>query len=177
MSRPLCVDLDGTLIRNDTMVQSFKLLCQKQPLKALVALCLLCRGKWAFKRYIADSVQLDPATLPYNSPFIDWLKQQKAEGRQLLLVSATEQRIADAVAKYTGLFDDCLGSHGKINLKSTQKAAVLNQRFGKGMYDYCGNHAADYAVWQNAHTAIIVNASKHVIKHTKQIANVQFVFK
>ena len=69
-------------------------------------------------------------------------------------------------------FQTCLGSHGKLNLKSHNKAALLNQRYGKGQYDYAGNHHADYAIWRDAHDAIVVNASAAVIRKAKQISNV-----
>jgi phosphoserine phosphatase len=170
--RPLCVDLDGTLIKADSLYQSFLLLLRKNCLRAFIALLHLTKGKWAYKRYLADQVQLDPSALPYNDELISWLKQEKAKGRELVLATASEQRIGERIANYTGLFSTCLGSYGKLNLKSSNKAAALNRRYGKGQYDYVGNHPADYAIWQDAHDAIVVNASAAVIRKAKQIANV-----
>lgn len=170
--RPLCVDLDGTLIKTDSLYQSFLLLLRKNCLRAVIALLHLIKGKWAYKRYLADHTKLDPSTLPYNHELIAWLEEEKAKGRDIILATASEQRIGERIANYTGLFSTCLGSHGKLNLKSHNKAALLNQRYGKGQYDYAGNHHADYAIWRDAHDAIVVNASAAVIRKAKQISNV-----
>ena len=170
--RPLCVDLDGTLIKTDSLYRSFLLLLKKNCLKAVVAVLHLCKGKWAYKRYLADQIHLDPTTLPYNTELLNWLKAEKAKGREIILATASEQRIGERIATYLGLFSTCLGSHGKINLKSRNKAELLNQRYGKGQYDYAGNHHADYPIWQDAHDAIVVNASTTVLKKAKKIANV-----
>ncbi len=176
MKIPLTVDLDGTLIRSDTMSQSFLALIKKKPLLAFIALAKLCQGKSYFKRYLADSITLDPSKLPYNQEFLEWLKQEKATGRELILISATEQRIADNVANYLQIFDHCYGSHGKTNLKSENKTVLLDKLYGKGNYAYAGNHHADYVVWQSAKEAIVVNAPQHIINKAKRIANVVRVF-
>jgi len=170
--RPLCVDLDGTLIKTDSLCQSFLQLLKKNCFQALFSLFCLIKGKWAFKHYLADHVELDPSTLPYNQALITWIKEEKAKGREIILATASEQRIGERIANYTGLFSACLGSHGRLNLKAKNKAAMLNRRYGKGQYDYVGNHHADYAIWRDAHDAIVVNASAAVIKKAKQIANV-----
>jgi hydroxymethylpyrimidine pyrophosphatase-like HAD family hydrolase len=44
MKIPLTVDLDGTLIRSDTMSQSFLALIKKKPLLAFIDLAKLCQG-------------------------------------------------------------------------------------------------------------------------------------
>jgi len=170
--RPLCVDLDGTLIRTDSLYQSFLLLLKKNCCKALYALLLLAKGKWAYKRYLAEQVELDPHSLPYNIELLAWLKEEKAKGREIILATASEQRIGERIANHLGLFSACLGSQGKLNLKSANKAAMLNRRYGKGQYDYAGNHHADYPIWQDAYAAIVVNASSLVLKKARQIANV-----
>ena len=170
--RPLCVDLDGTLIRTDSLYQSFLLLLKKSWLTALCALLQLLKGKWAFKRYLAEHATLDPRCLPYNKQLIIWLKEEKAKGREIVLATASEQRIGERIADYLGLFSACFGSHGRLNLKAANKAAWLNQRYGKKGYDYAGNHHADYPIWQDAHDAIVVNASARVLRKAKQTANV-----
>jgi len=170
--RPLCVDLDGTLIRTDSLRRALFLLCRKNFLQALVALFHLIKGTWAYKLYLADHVTLDPALLPYNDELIAWLKSEKAKGRGIILATASEPRFAKTVADHVGLFSAFFASDVKINLKGKNKAALLNKRYGKGKYDYAGNHHADYAVWHDAHEAIVVNASAAVLKKARRMANV-----
>ena len=107
--RPLCVDLDGTLIKTDSLYQSFLLLLRKNCLRAIIALLHLVKGKWAYKRYLAEHAKLDPSVLPYNHELITWLKEEKAKGRDIILATASEQRIGVRIANYTGLFSNLFG--------------------------------------------------------------------
>lgn len=169
---PLCVDLDGTLILKDSVAIAFFQLLKSNPLKAIIALLHLIKGKCAYKTYLANQVKLEVNQLPYNQPLISWLQQQKQQGRQLILATASDQNFAQPIAHYVGLFDACLASNQSIHLKGKRKRDELNRRYGKGNYDYIGNHSADYPIWRDARYAIITNAKNSVIKKAKQIANV-----
>jgi hypothetical protein len=65
-NRPLAVDLDGTLIHSDVLLESFLLLIKRNPLYLLLVPLWLLKGKAALKQAIASRVQLNPAALPYN---------------------------------------------------------------------------------------------------------------
>src|SRR5881394_1918825 len=86
---PLCVDLDGTLIRTDTLVEALLRLLKHRPLSAFLLPLPLLKGKANLKRWIAQRSALDPATLPYNDDVLDWLTSQKLEGRHLVLATAS----------------------------------------------------------------------------------------
>ena len=75
------------------------------------------------------------------------------------MVTAADGSIANAIAKYLGIFDDVFASDGKINLKA-EKANLLNQTYGKNNYDYIGNDKADLHVWKDAKHAIFIHSSK-----------------
>ena len=102
---PLCVDLDGTLIHSDLLLESFLLLIKRNPLYLLLIPFWLLQGKARLKQHIASRVHLDGAALPYTKPFVDWLRAQKAQGRQIWLCTASDARMAQAVADHVGLFD------------------------------------------------------------------------
>jgi 4-hydroxybenzoate polyprenyltransferase/phosphoserine phosphatase len=156
---PLCIDLDGTLVRSDTLAESVVALLRVNPL-ALVALPLwLVRGRSYLKRRIAERVTLDVTRLPYNQPLLALLKKERTEGRRLVLVTAADRRTAERVAGYLGLFDEVLASDGELNLKGEAKHEELARRFGVRGYDYAGNSRADLAVWHDARAAIIVNGT------------------
>ncbi|CNH78067.1 Uncharacterised protein [Yersinia bercovieri] len=53
METPLCIDLDGTLVRTDTLVESFFLLIKKNPFYAFLCVLWLLRGKASLKNEIA----------------------------------------------------------------------------------------------------------------------------
>src|ERR1700742_2476966 len=103
---PLCVDLDGTLIRGDLLLESLVLLLKRNPLYLFLAIgWLLSGGKAGLKAQIAARVTLSPAALPYNMELIAWLKAERAAGREVWLCTAANEILADKVAENLDLVD------------------------------------------------------------------------
>jgi apolipoprotein N-acyltransferase len=169
-SVPLCVDLDGTLIKTDLLWESLARLLRRNPLQLLSVLFWWARGRAFLKQQLVRRVTVDPATLPYHQPFLDYLREQKAAGRRLVLVTASDRDMALPVAKHVGLFDDVLGSDGRTNLRGANKLKVLVEKFGERGFDYAGNSSVDYAVWRGAREAVVVNARPAVVKRAAECA-------
>ena len=167
---PLCVDLDGTLIKTDLLWESLARLLRRNPFQLLPVLFWWMRGRAFLKRQLVRRVTIDPAALPYHDPFLAFLWEQKAAGRKLVLVTASDRDMALPVANYVGLFDDVLGSDGKTNLRGANKLKALTEKFGERGFDYAGNSSADLAVWRGAREAIVVNASAAVLKRAAECA-------
>jgi 4-hydroxybenzoate polyprenyltransferase/phosphoserine phosphatase len=159
---PLCVDLDGTLVRTDTLHEQFLQLLVHRPLAALLVLAVLLRGKAAFKHALSQLCPIQPETLPYQTDLVEFLREEKANGRTLVLATASDRAVAEPIAAHLGIFDQTLGSDGVHNLKARAKAERLNQLFGRGQYSYAGNSRADVAVWKDAGEVILVNAPRSV---------------
>ena len=165
---PLCVDLDGTLIKTDLLWESLARLLRRNPFQLLPVLFWWARGRAFLKRQLVRRVTIDPAALPYHEPFLAFLREQKATGRKLVLVTASDRDMALPVANHTGLFDEVLGSDGKTNLRGANKLKALTEKFGERGFDYAGNSSADLAVWRGAREAIVVNASAAVLKRAAE---------
>ena len=75
--RPLCVDLDGTLIHSDLLLESFLALVKQNPLNLFQIPFWLLRGKAALKAEIASRVTLNVATLPYHRELLAWLARRQ----------------------------------------------------------------------------------------------------
>ena len=165
---PLCVDLDGTLIKTDLLWESLARLLRRNPFQLLLVLFWWTRGRAFLKRQLVRRVTIDPAALPYHEPFLAFLREQKATGRKLVLVTASDRDMALPVANHVELFDEVLGSDGKTNLRGANKLKVLIEKFGKRGFDYAGNSSADLAVWRGAREAIVVNASAAVLKRAAE---------
>ena len=60
----ICVDLDGTLVKTDTLVESILLFIKGNPLNVFRCLAWLFLGKAAFKDEIAKRTELKAETLP-----------------------------------------------------------------------------------------------------------------
>ena len=161
---PLCVDLDGTLVRTDTLVESLLLLVKANPLWALVLPVWLARGKAHLKQQVAARVRLDPAALPYHLDLLAYLRGEREAGRKLVLVSAADAGVAQAVAEHLGIFDEVIASDGARNVKGSAKRHVLAERFGSGGYDYAGDHRADLEVWSDARGAIVVGTDDRLAR-------------
>jgi apolipoprotein N-acyltransferase len=157
---PLCVDLDGTLIKTDLVWESIARLLGRNPLWLLRILFWWTRGRPFLKQQLAKRVLINPATLPYNEPFLAFLREQKKAGRKLILATAFDQKGAILVANHVGLFDEVFASDGKTNLRGKNKLKALTEKFGERGFDYAGNSSADLAVWRGAREAIVVNASR-----------------
>jgi 4-hydroxybenzoate polyprenyltransferase len=136
----------------------------------------LASGKAVLKRKLTDHLTFDPTALPYNEDLIAWLREQRSEGRRLVLCTASDQRVANEIAAYLDLFDEVLASDGVINLAGRHKAQALVDRYGEKGFDYAGNSVVDIPVWEHARRAVVVNASARLQKDAEACADVEQVF-
>jgi len=174
---PLCVDLDGTLIKTDLFWESSVLLLKRNPLWLFALPIWWMKGRAHLKRKIAArSGQLDPARLPYNELFLEFLRNEHRQGRQLILATASDRSLAQPVADYVGLFCDVLASDGKTNLRGTAKRQRLVEKFGERGFDYAGNSSVDLAVWRQARAAIVVNTGKGLARRAAKLTKVTKTF-
>ena len=101
---PIAVDLDGSLVLTDTLHEAAMRLLHDKPLQVLSIPFWLMSGKAALKQTISEKTEIGAALLPYNVTLIDWLREQKKLGRKLVLCTAADKRIAQAVAKHLNIF-------------------------------------------------------------------------
>jgi 4-hydroxybenzoate polyprenyltransferase/phosphoserine phosphatase len=156
-ARPICVDLDGTLVRTDLLVESFFALLRRKPWALVFVLLWLARGKAYCKDRIAREVDMDVALLPYHEGLLACLRELRASGRTLILATASHRKYADKVAAHLRIFDEVLATEDGCNLSGLAKQAALVERFGRRGFDYAGNARPDLAVWSAAAEAVLVN--------------------
>lgn len=157
---PLCVDLDGTLIRTDMLMESFLILLKSKPWVLILLPFLLFKGKAALKNWIALRVEVDVGVLPYHVSFLNYLKQQK---RPLILATASHEKFAGKIAAHLGIFHDVIASTSQLNLSGHKKLKVIREKFGD-KFGYAGNAAIDCKIWDKASDVIMVNTPKHIQK-------------
>ena len=155
--RPLCVDLDGTLVKSDTFVDSLMVLARRHPAAFLRTPLWALKGKAHFKSQVASVVTLDAEHLPYNRPLLDYLRDEHAAGRKLYLATGADRVLARSVANHLGIFADVLASNGTVNLTGNNKLQHLKQRFATGGFDYVGNALPDLPLLQGARQAMVAN--------------------
>lgn len=166
---PLFVDLDGTLIKTDSLLESVLLLLKSNPLYLFVLPLWLLRGRAAFKHKIASRVSLSAGRIPVNEEFFTWLKDQKE--RDLILISASNQKAVDEIARSFDLFDAHIGSTGTHNLKGENKLRRIRELSGDSRFAYAGNSRADLPIWEAASQVVMVNCPAqlgHKFRNHKQ---------
>ena len=78
---PLVVDLDGTLIASDLLIETAFSELGKRPQALLDMAAALAQGKAALKHRLASPAILNPGTLPYDPAVLEAIRQARAEGR------------------------------------------------------------------------------------------------
>ncbi len=96
---PLCVDLDGTLVRSDTLIEGLLSVLGGPGILHLPELLCLQPRRLQEARWPRLS-PIDPALLPYNEDVLAYLRAQEGPSwaRRLVLVTAADTLIAQGVA-------------------------------------------------------------------------------
>ncbi len=157
--RPLCVDLDGTLVKSDTLVDSLLVLLRTRPALAFKLPGRLLHGKAPFKAFLSESVSLDVAHLPYNRNLLQFLHDERARGRDLYLATGADLRLGRRVADHLGIFTGVLGSDGSTNLTGEKKLDNLRSRLHSAAFDYIGNDSPDLPLLAYATEPMVANPS------------------
>lgn len=172
---PLVVDLDGTLLKTDSLHEGLLRIAKRNPLTLFSLMVTLLRGRAAFKQKVAELAELNRASLPLRMDLVAWLEDEKACGRKLALATAANQQFAAEFVAGLNLFDVVIGSGADRNLKGTEKLEGIRERCGE-TFDYAGNSGADLEVWRHCRRAIVVGAGREVERRAKDIANVARTF-
>ena len=162
--RPLVVDLDGTLIRSDLLVETTFSFVRKRPSEVPQLVRAFVRGKAALKRFLARDSAVDVARLPFEEAVLTLMRSARREGREVILATASDRNLAEAVAAHVGGFDDVIATDNGINMSGERKGRELMQRFGRGGFDYVGNGRADLPVLAYAYAGYLVGPTRGVAR-------------
>ena len=169
---PLVVDVDGSLIGGDLLIEGIARLLSASPVSLLALLFWLVAttvsGRAGLKRRIAEAVPLPPDTLALNRAVLEEIATAQAAGRSVWLASASDALAVSPLAETVGAVG-CLASDGRTNLAGEAKAAALAARFGEGGFDYIGNERRDLAVWKQARRAIGVGLAAGLARKVRAL--------
>ncbi|MFZ0745424.1 MAG: UbiA family prenyltransferase [Terracidiphilus sp.] len=155
LARPLCVDLDGTLVKSDTLFDAFCQLVRREPWQVWRIPVWLTGGKARLKIEVARRAPLDPRRLPYNVELLRYLQAQWREGRTIYLTTGADGGLAQRVAAHLGIFDEVFATDRTTNLTRARKLRALKSRFSE--FDYIGNSQADLNLLASARRAMLAN--------------------
>jgi len=162
--RPLCVDLDGTLIKTNTLYEAIIALIRAHPVAAFLLPYWLMRGQAYLWQRLSERVSINVTLLPYRQEVLEYLRREKARGREIALVSGSHHTIVEKVAHHLGLFDRFLGSNESVHLVGPAKLSAILKLYEKHYFDYIGDTSADFSIWQVSDHAVIVSGDNSLVK-------------
>jgi 4-hydroxybenzoate polyprenyltransferase len=171
---PLAVELDGTLVRTDTLHEGLVRLLKHHPLWLLLVPLWLLRGRAFLRAELARRVPLEAARLPYNEPLVAFLTEERARGRRLVLVTGAHRGVAEAVAAHLGLFAEVHASDEAGELRGPRKLARLKEALGA--FDYAGREAVDLPLWREARGGVVVHGTPGVVRAVRGLGRAVRVF-
>jgi 4-hydroxybenzoate polyprenyltransferase len=167
---PLCVDLDGSLVKTDTLLEGLVQMLRRHPLALLLLPLWLLRGRAYVKRQVAGRGPVDAALLPYREEVLDLLRREHSAGRRLVLATGADSSLAEAVATHVGLFSEVVASDGILNLTGRSKRDALQHRYRETGFAYLGNSSHDLVIWRDCREAFVVGAPHSVLRRLRHIA-------
>lgn len=154
---PLVLDVDDTFLKTDLLYECFWSGMGRAPIATLGACMRHLRDPAILKSKLCDIAELRADLLPVNADVAALAQTARAEGRDVILASASDVRLVRAVGAHHGFgADQCMGTVGGKNLKGSTKARALVAAYGERGFEYAGDARADMAVWPHAHSAVIV---------------------
>lgn len=144
----LVVNLDGTLVRSDLLIESGFACVAANPSNIFILLRALAGGRAQLEAAVAQTITIDPTHLPYDQRVISIVEEARAAGRPTYLMSASNERFVEAIARHLGLFDGWFASNGSNTASSQARADALADKFGVKNFDYVDSNRADFGVGQ-----------------------------
>src|SRR5262245_20247512 len=105
---PLFVDLDGTLIASDSLIECLLQCVKKQPAGLLNLIAWIGRGRAYLKARLAADYCMDVSRLSYRKDLCEYLESERKKGRSIFLATAADSKIAERVSEHLGFFDGTL---------------------------------------------------------------------
>lgn len=172
---PLCVDLDGTLIKTDSLHESILQLLRQKPLYCVIGISWAIKSKAYFKAKVTEHVKLSPKSLPYNEEIIEYIKSQP-DDREILLVTGANSELAESIANHLSIFDEVLASNSEVNLTGRNKSQFLVDRFGEKGFEYFGNEEIDMSVWSSAGKVSVVSEDTSFLQKVRDTFTIEKEF-
>jgi 4-hydroxybenzoate polyprenyltransferase len=104
-------------------------------------------------------VAFDATMLPFRADLLQWLREERARGRRVVLLADGDPALAEQVAAHLELFDEVARTDGGGSAAERKRRALV-ERFGERGFDYAGSDAADMPVWETSRGAIVVGDRK-----------------
>ena len=167
-SLDLAVDLDGTLLATDSLLEGAVRCLFNAPADFLGACLSVGRGRAHVKSALANYSIAGMATFPVRQELLAWLEGEAAAGRRLHLTTAADIQVAEAAAGRFGIFESVIASANGQNLKGRAKRDELQKRFPAG-FTYIGDSTADLPIFAAAQSIGLAGHSSAVASQASRL--------
>lgn len=150
---PLALDLDGTLLKTDTLAECALAHVRASPWGGLALLAWAAKGRANLKRNLAQYAKAGAPTWPANEAVLAYARSEADGGRLVVLATAADYAVGEEVRRRFPFISQVFASDGHTNLKGNRKAAALADAFPNG-FVYAGNDRADVPVWRASASVI-----------------------
>lgn len=168
--KPLVLDVDGTFLRTDLLLESFWSGLGHAPVEVLQISRQNFRNRARLKAELARVGKPRLDLMPVDPNIHATAQAALAQGHEVILASAGTRRLVQELAQFHGLSKRIFASGSDINLKGRAKAKALVDAFGNQGFHYAGNEPVDIEIWKQADEAIIVGPVRDA-KETMEAAN------
>lgn len=157
---PLIVDVDGTLIKSNLLIESALKLFKQSPASIWWMLrWLLTGGKAQLKSRIAERVELDVRHLPFRAEVVALCRQAHEQGRRVVLATGAAMKYARAIARMLPA-DAVMATTDEHNLTGRRKLHAILGECGDRDFVYAGNEAVDLEIWRRSGGAIVCGGDR-----------------
>lgn len=157
---PLALDIDGTFLKTDMLLENFWSALGKEPLATLKSSIMLFGNRPLLKARLAELGPLRVDLLPVNDAVVALANEAQEEGRDVVFASASTEVQVQALADEYGLGAKIFASDSATNLKGEAKAQALVAAYGEAGFDYAGNDVSDGLIWEHANRSIAIGSVK-----------------
>jgi phosphoserine phosphatase len=134
-------------------------LARTAPWLLLAVPFVLLGGRPRLKAFVARRYVPDPKGLLWRTEVLEFLRVEKAKGRQIVLATAAHRLVGEAVVAHLGLFDALVATDSGENVKGRQKAVHIRKSLSCNEFDYVGDHPADLPIFAEARLGYLVAPS------------------
>ena len=168
--KPLFVDLDGTLIKEDLSHKAFFYFFKTNPIICFYHLFIfLFLGRPYLKEKISKNYIVELSNLNKNKHCIEYIEEAKNNNRTVFLISGSHQFLVNQISNQLNLFNDVFGTHQNFNMIGQNKIVYINQKLKIFDFEYIGNSKQDLPIWKHTKKVIFTNAAPSLRKKIKKL--------
>lgn len=169
-TKAICVDLDGTLLKSDFLWEAVFWLVKNKPQMVIMVPFWFLKGIANLKEKLAENVDLDVETLPWNTDVLRLIEDLQKSGLEPVLVTGSHKKFAEKVANHFKFFNRVFATEGSLNFVGDEKLKKLKNEFGVMGFSYIGDSKKDISILESSVHAYVVN-NKSVFETVSQVNN------